>query len=215
MTTHELLDDFGAEHIAIATDAKWTTEGIGRQGPLGIDTATGATVLTPDDIMAGVAPEGPVMLFDDDHFYIGRAIAEKLRRDGCEVTLVTSAGEVSSWAHNTLDQHAIQKLLMDLGVRVITAHNLGAVHADAVNLSGVYADANQLLDFATAVLVTMRRPVADLWLAPPDLIRIDDALSPSTIAGAVYSGHRLARELGETEPGNSPFRRELIHLSSF
>ena len=63
----------------------------------------------------GVEPKGPVVVFDDDHFYMGGAIAEKLRRDGCEVTLVTPAAEVSSWTHNTLDQHAVQKQLMGLG----------------------------------------------------------------------------------------------------
>jgi len=59
----------------------------------------------------------------------------------------------------------------------------------------------------------MRQPVDDLWQACPDLIRIGDALGPSTIAAAVHSGHLFARELGEPNPGNVPFRRELINLS--
>ena len=41
------------------------------------------------------------------------------------------------------------------------------------------------------------------------LSRIGDCLAPSTIAAAVYDGHRYARELDEaSEPDGVPFRRE-------
>ena len=213
LMTPETLNDFGADHIAIATGAKWKKDGIGRQNPLGIEIAAGVKVLSPDDIMAGIEPKGPVVVFDDDHFYMGGAIAEKLRRDGCEVTLVTPAAKVSSWTHNTLDQHAVQKQLMELGVRVVTSHNLSAIRSNAVDLSCVYTDTSKALDCAATVLVTMRQPVDELWQACPDLIRIGDALGPSTIAAAVHSGHLFARELGELNPGDVPFRRELINLS--
>ena len=213
--TEEALEDFGADHIAIATGSKWKKDGIGRQNPLGIDISVGAEILTPDEIMAGTAPKGPVVLFDDDHFYMGGAIAERLRRDGWEVTFVTPAGEVSSWTQNTLDQHSVQKQLMELGVHVVTAHNLSAIRASEVELSCIYTETTKTLECATTVLVTMRQPIDDLWQAYPDLLRIGDALGPSTIAAAVYSGHLFARGLGEQEPGNVPFRRELIKLSTY
>lgn len=213
LMTPETLNDFGADHIALATGAKWKKDGIGRHNPLGIDITVGAKVFSPDDIMAGIELKGPVVVFDDDHFYMGGAISEKLRRDGCEVTLVTPAAEVSSWTHNTLDQHAVQKQLMELGVRVVTTHNLTVIRSNAVDLSCVYTGTSKTLDCSATVLVTMRQPVDDLWQAYPDLIRIGDVLSPSTIAAAVYSGHLFARELGESNVGNVPFRRELINLS--
>ena len=213
LMTPETLNDFGADHIALATGAKWKKDGIGRHNPLGIDITVGAKVFSPDDIMAGIELKGPVVVFDDDHFYMGGAISEKLRRDGCEVTLVTPAAEVSSWTHNTLDQHAVQKQLMELGVRIVTTHNLNVIRSNAVDLSCVYTGTSKTLDCSATVLVTMRQPVDDLWQAYPDLIRIGDVLSPSTIAAAVYSGHLFARELGESNVGNVPFRRELINLS--
>ena len=213
--TEEALEDFGADHIAIATGSKWKKDGIGRQNPLGIDISVGAEILTPDEIMAGTTPKGPVVLFDDDHFYMGGAIAERLRRDGWEVTFVTPAGEVSSWTQNTLDQHSVQKQLMELGVDVVTAHNLSAIRASEVELSCIYTETTKTLECATTVLVTMRQPIDDLWQAYPDLLRIGDALGPSPIAAAVYSGHPFARGLGEQEPGNVPFRRELIKLSTY
>ena len=213
LMTPETLNDFGADHIALATGAKWKKDGIGRHNPLGIDITVGAKVFSPDDIMAGIELKGPVVVFDDDHFYMGGAISEKLRRDGCEVTLVTPAAEVSSWTHNTLDQHAVQKQLMELGVRIVTTHNLTVIRSNAVDLSCVYTGTSKTLDCSATVLVTMRQPVDDLWQAYPDLIRIGDVLSPSTIAAAVYSGHLFARELGDSNVGNVPFRRELINLS--
>ena len=213
LMTPETLNDFGADHIALATGAKWKKDGIGRHNPLGIDITVGAKVFSPDDIMAGIELKGPVVVFDDDHFYMGGAISEKLRRDGCEVTLVTPAAEGSSWTHNTLDQHAVQKQLMELGVRIVTTHNLTVIRSNAVDLSCVYTGTSKTLDCSATVLVTMRQPVDDLWQAYPDLIRIGDVLSPSTIAAAVYSGHLFARELGESNVGNVPFRRELINLS--
>ncbi len=211
--TPETIAEFGADHIAIATGARWTADGIGRQNPLGIEIADGATVLTPDDIMGGTVPDGPVVLFDDDHFYMGGAIAEKLRRVGCDVTLVTPDAEVSSWTHNTLDQHAIQKQLLELGVRIVTSHNVARIGPRAVDVTCVFTETTQALDCAAAVLVTMRKPVDDLWQSESNLTRIGDCLGPSTIAAAVYGGHRYARELGEPPQGNVPFRRELIDLA--
>jgi dimethylamine/trimethylamine dehydrogenase len=72
-------------------------------------------------------------------------------------------------------------------------------------------------------MVTMRRPEDALWRAvvqaaetgpaPKSLLRIGDCLGPGTIAAAVYSGHRYARELGEPEADGVPFRRELPALA--
>jgi len=35
----------------------------------------------------------PVVVFDDDHYYLGAVLAEKLRLEGLDITLVTPAGE--------------------------------------------------------------------------------------------------------------------------
>ena len=46
------------------------------------------------------------------------------------------------------------------------------------------------------------------------IIRIGDCLAPGTIAQAVWSGHRFARELGETDGDEVPYRRENVELSA-
>jgi dimethylamine/trimethylamine dehydrogenase len=59
------------------------------------------------------------------------------------------------------------------------------------------------------VLVTSRKPDDSLFhlLPPGSAIRVGDCLVPSSIADAVYSGHRCAREYGEDPQQLAP-RRE-------
>lgn len=60
-------------------------------------------LLTPDDLMAGKRPRGRrVVLYDDDHYYMGGVLAELLANDGAEVHIVTPAADVSNWTHNTM-----------------------------------------------------------------------------------------------------------------
>ena len=75
---------------------------MGRSHELPIEGWESAHVLTPDDILGGVTPKGPVLVFDDDHYYIGGIVAEALRRAGCEVRLITPAGYVSAWTRTIL-----------------------------------------------------------------------------------------------------------------
>ncbi len=214
LSAQEVME-FGADHVVLATGAKWTADGVGRANPTGIDIAEDAVVLTPDDIMDGAAPDGPVLVFDDDHYYMGSVLAEKLRGTGAEVIYVTPAPEVASWTHNTLEQHVIQARLIELGVRIVTSRNVTALRKGAADLECIYSGAAETLDCAASVLVTMRVPVDDLYAALEDkglksLTRIGDCLAPATIAAAVHSGHRYARQAGTTPGDGVPFRRQFI-----
>jgi len=216
--TPEMVDELDPDHVILATGSKWVATGVGRENPTGIKIADAARVLTPDDIMGGAAPEGPVIVFDDDHFYLGGLVAEKLHEDGHQVALVTPAAEVSAWTHNTLEQHVIQARLIRMGVEVIVTHNLSAVHAGQVTLACGYTGREITRDCDAVVLVTMRTPEDALYHAlkgtRPGVIRIGDGLAPSTIAAAVHAGHKAARDLGEEiNPDTVPFRRELLELS--
>ena len=66
------------QHVAIATGASWRGR---RRRSLGIRLrsryADDAGVLTPDDLMEGRRPaRRRVVLFDDDHYYLGGVLAE-------------------------------------------------------------------------------------------------------------------------------------------
>lgn len=220
LTADEVLE-FGADHVVLATGSKWARHGIGRHNHDPIKTAEGAVVLTPDEIAAGKIPQGPVVVFDDDHYYMGGVMAEKLRREGLDVTYVTPAADVSHWTHNTLEQAKIQTRLIELGVKIVPLNNLASIESDHVELSCVFTDTKQTLPCKSVVMVTMREAEDALYHAlttnpengPKTVTRIGDCLAPGTIAAAVYSGHRYARELGEPVPEGVPFRREHIALS--
>ena len=210
--------EFGADQVILATGATWSLDGVGRQNPMGIPRQEGAPLLSVEDVMKGKRPHGPVLVFDDDHYYMGGAIAEKLLKAGCEVHFVTPASEVSSWTNHTLEQRFIQSNLMQAGAQLHLSHTIQELRKDAAVLACVYTGRETHLKGATSVLVTMRRPNDALYqsLAAdgfPNLTRIGDALGPSTIAAAIYSGHRAARELGEPDVQGVPFDRELSELS--
>ncbi len=84
--------DFDFQHIAVATGATWRRDGVARWHTLPIPIETAADVLTPDDVMAGRRPSGArVVVYDDDHYYMGGVIAELLQIGGFEVEIATPA----------------------------------------------------------------------------------------------------------------------------
>jgi dimethylamine/trimethylamine dehydrogenase len=217
-------DQFGYSHVLLATGSTWRRDGMGRRHREPIPGLEKIPVFTPDDIMDGVSVKGRVVIFDDDHYYMGGILAEKLRREGHEVLLVTPAPDISTWTHNTLEQHIIQKKLLELGVELAPQTDLVAVHAGMVELSCVFTDRRTEKACDSLLLVTERIPNEELFEAlEADQERltsagiktlrcIGDCLAPGTIAAAVYSGHLAAREL-ESEPQEEvPFLRERIQL---
>ncbi len=208
--------EFEADHVVLATGCHWRRNGMGRANTKPVPGCDGANVFTPDDLINGEQVSGPVIVFDDDHYYIGGVIAELLRGQGHEVTLVTPASEVSTWTQYTLEQARIQTRLLEQGIEIVTCQNLGAIHADHVELKCVFTGKLTQHPAASVVLATMRLPNDELYQALLDkgsVTRIGDALAPATIAHAVYAGHRFARELDEPKREGVPFKRELAALS--
>ena len=202
--------EFGADCVALATGARWRTDGLGRWFETPIEISDPARVLTPDDIMAGTRPEGPVVIFDDDHYYMGGVIAEQLRGSGLDVTLVTPDGVVSSWTRSTDEQHRIQARLLELGVRIETSTVLESVRDDSVVLACAYTGKQREIAAGCAVMVTSRVSSDALYHTLSEQIeiaRVGDCSAPGTIAAAVFAGHRYARDL-DGEPADVPFRRE-------
>ncbi len=217
--------DYGIEHVAIATGARWRRDGYGRHHQFPISGTDAGNLLTPDDIMAGVRPSGDVLIYDDDHYYMGSVVAEQLVADGYRVTLATPHAVVASWTEFTLEQHRIQARLLELGVGIITCHLLRAITDSHVELACIYSGRTQQVEASALVMVVSRLPEDEIYqqlAADSDrlrdagiktLKRIGDCHGPATIAAAVYEGHRFARELGE-EVSDIPFARELSELAT-
>ncbi len=212
--------DFGISRVVVATGSIWRRDGIGPSNHAPVPGHDRTGVLTPDDLHAGKRPQGAVLVFDDDHFYLGGVIAELLRAEGCDVTLVTPNPMVSAFTANTLEQPRIQAHLIESGIRIETALNLAAIHGDHVLTACAYTG-RQADPIACdhVVFVTSRLPEEGLWLALDgdrdslreagiaSLDRIGDCVAPSTIAAAVHAGHTLARGF---DGGEAPFRREHV-----
>ena len=224
MTAQDILDT-GANRIVIATGSRWRRDGVARyhRAPIGeLDTAA---VFTPDDVMEGAEIAGPVLLYDDDHYYMGGVVAEKLRLRGLEVTLATPAPLVSAWTVNTLEQTRIQRRLLETGVRVCANEALVAFRDGEATLACAFTGNLRQVPARSVVMVTSRAQTdglyqellarADDWpMAGVKTVEcIGDAVAPGTIAAAVFSGHRYARELDRAPWGDEvPFLRENAEL---
>jgi dimethylamine/trimethylamine dehydrogenase len=197
-----------ANHVVIATGARWQADGRGlhSQTPL-TELGPPPQLFTPDDIMAGRLPDGPTVIYDDDHYYMGNVIAELLRSKNIPVTLVTPEAMVSTWCGKTSEQAQVYRRLAELDVEIITLHSLASFDGREAQVKGTFTGGIKRINAEALVIVTMRSPDDALFQAleqkieagietgPDSLKRIGDCEAPSIIAGAVYSGHRYAREL--------------------
>jgi dimethylamine/trimethylamine dehydrogenase len=216
--------EFGFPRVVLATGARWRKDGVGRQHNWPIAGSDQDHVVAPEAVIAGTQIAGPIVIYDDDHFYLGGVLAEKLRAEGHEVAIVTPAPQVSLWTSNTLEQGHIQRRLVALGVEIVTQRRLEAIGAGEVELSCLVTGRRETRPAAGIVLVTGRLPEETLYqelTAAPEalaeagitsLTRIGDCLAPATIAAAVYAGHRYARELDTPDSQGAPFARELAAL---
>ncbi|MXY09599.1 MAG: hypothetical protein F4Z00_08185 [Acidimicrobiaceae bacterium] len=177
--------------------------------------------------MAGARPEGSrVAVYDDDHYYMGGALAELLRAEGYEVALVTPEAVVSAWTVNTMEQHRIQARLIEAGIELHTSTAVSAVLDTELQIQCAFTGQESRIAADAVLLVTARLPEDSLFQAllaqheewPDQGLRtvraIGDALAPSTIAAAVWEGRRYAEEL-EAPTDNSdtaPYHRELTAL---
>jgi len=218
--SREAIAELGADHVLIATGCTWRRDGSGRHHarPIAIDGA--ADVLTPDDLLAGLRPKGrDVVIYDDDHYYMGGVVAELLRKEDFNVSLVTPSYLVSSFTRASLEQAAIQSRLLNLDVRIEANTAVTAIGAGHVALGCVFTGRTRALPASSVVLVTARNPLDALYhelrAAGLAVSRAGDCVAPGTIAAAVHSGRRFAEDFGEPPRDvlDLPFRREVTGLA--
>ncbi|MEX0279382.1 MAG: FAD-dependent oxidoreductase [Ruegeria sp.] len=212
--------ELGIENVFLATGSTWRADGLGRNTRRHLPLiAPEARVFTPDDIMSGRMPDGPVVVYDDDHIYLAGVIAEQLANAGRKVVFITTDSIVSSFLTHTLEQHRVQARLLELGVELRCNRVLRAVSSDAVSTVCGYSGQQDLTECAAAVLVTERTRNTTLFdqlkgRGLRNLQQIGDAAGPGLIADAVFAGHRAARDFERPaeQSENDWFRREIIDL---
>ncbi len=216
MTADEIVG-YDFSHVAVATGSRWRSDGLGSWHTSPVFTGA----ISADDVMEGRGPtSGRVVVFDDEHFYMGGALAEWLARAGCRVSLVTPEARVSAWTVNTMEQPRIHRRLVEAGVEILTDTVLLGHEGSVATLACAYTGSERQIECDTVVSVTFRMPDDGLVhelraLGFEAVAAVGDAFNPGTIAEAVHHGRLYAEEFdAPTRPsGVTPFRREVIELS--
>ena len=225
MTADEVIA-FGADTITIATGASWRNDGVGSTNfdPITFNTR----ILTPDCIMAdtefselGKELKSPVLIYDDDHFYIASCMAEILANAGFKVHYVTPLPTVATWTDLTLDQDRIIERMTQLN---ITMHPNTKLATDGTYSNVLNGNCIEL-DHSHLIFVGARTPNDALYTQInarkintadsnnkniASVYRAGDCLSPGIIQAAVLSGRSIAEQILNGAPTNS--RREQISL---
>lgn len=181
---------FGADRVAIATGANFSTTGITPDQMWPIPGHELANVLTPEQLLLEGKPAGDhVVVYDATGYVVGTGIAELLADQGKEVDLVTTTPYLgtavqTSYVSNVLAIRVYPKVTYtrDCAVTAITE--------DAVDLTNVYSqEETTIADVDTVVLVTSRPANDQLYL---DLV---DELPGVTVIGDAnvsrYANYRM------------------------
>jgi len=212
MTASEILD-YGADTVVIATGSSWMGDGA---QPYRYDRIVGAaTALTPERVMAGERPpQGRVVVYDTDGYYVGAGMAELLRLEGYDVLLATSLPRVSPTSDASLEGDFLRQHLHDLGVEFATGVVVHEIADGEVRGETEFGDAwSAVCD--GVVLVTQQQsddalhrelvadPVALAASGVRQVLLIGDAAAPRLPSEAVFDGHRVARDI-ELDDSTAP-----------
>ncbi len=206
LTAQDVID-FGCDHAVIATGAQWTREILSTNG-YPFDGIEASAVFTPDDILSGSEPEGPVVIYDFDHYYMGSCLAELLRQRGLEVTIATPANAVSAWTFMNNEMGDIRRRMIELDITTVFEHYLTGFDQGTVRLASIYRESDvKSINCGSLIVVGIRTGNDGLYQElKSDTDRITDAgiisvrsigdcRAPGAIVHAVYSGHECARTI--------------------
>ncbi len=207
--------EFDCDDVVVATGAVWTRELLDVDTGIPTSSPANDNVYTPDDILGGTTPEGPVVVYDFNHYYMGSCIAELMRSRDVQVTYVTPANSVAAWTFMNNELGDIRARMIDLGVDIVLEHFVTGFDGATATLVSAWHDRTEsAIDCRSLVVVGNRRSNDSLYRqlaeSEPDSNRvhpIGDCKVPGIIAHAVYSGHELARTI-DSNPGDVPFLME-------
>lgn len=210
--------EFGCDHTVIAIGSKWSAAVPGSDGhtPLQLPNDN---VFTPDDVLAGAQLQGPIVIYDIDHYYMGSCLAELLRNKDLDVTLVTTANSVSAWTFMNNEMADIRNRMIELNVEVVLESALAEYSDGVVRLRSIYTGGpSRSIDCASLVVVGKKiandalfHEVCNAGLQ--NVHRIGDCNVPGAIVHAVYSGHECARII-DGAAGSDEFAWERPELTT-
>src|SRR5215471_12769913 len=155
--TAATIRESGFVHVVLATGASWRRDGAGRSSFMAIPGSDRPHVFTPDDVLAGRDIPGPVLVYYDDPYYMGGAVAEALRKHGQAVTLVTPGSLVSEWTVGSQEQPYIQARLIESGIDIVVSHRLAEIGDGAARLVCAFTERPRSIAARSVVVVALRR----------------------------------------------------------
>jgi dimethylamine/trimethylamine dehydrogenase len=147
--------------------------------------------------------------------------------DGAEVTYVAPSDSIASYLRFTLEEQRQYQRLAELGVKIVPQSLVLAFDGSKADTLQIWSGTESAIEADSLVLVAMRASECEIYNRLSDdheavqdagikgVFVAGDAHTPSTIAQAVFSGHRLAREIDSDDPSVPlPYIRERIVLAS-
>lgn len=209
----EMAQELGVDHVFVATGADWRRDGTGRSHFEAMEWHPSLSILTPDDIMGGEMPEGRIVIYDDDHGYIGGTLAHHLAH--LNPVFLSSASIVAPFTTYTLEQERLQSELVAQNLDLQLSSKICGSGKHLLDVSSVYGGKQRSIECDTLILVTARKAnnelLSDLSAAGMKTELVGDALVPGLIADATFSGHLAARsfEADRTKISEAFYRREM------
>jgi dimethylamine/trimethylamine dehydrogenase len=196
--------------------------------------------LTPEQVLEGRKAIGKrVVILNADTYFMAPSLAEKLAVAGHEVTLVTGV-HLANYMHFTLEYPNMMRRLHELHIREVHNAFASRIEKGRLEVYDIFGDgskrtyrgpgvlprdanrSHRWVEFDSLVLVTGRHSHAGLFKelkdrraeweknGVKDVYVIGDAEAPRLIADATFSGHRLAREIEESNAQLPlPYKREV------
>ena len=203
------ISDLEVDGILVATGAKWAEDALGRHSDIGFEKTDDSMIFGAEKILSGEEIHGSrIVIYDDDHYYMGSVIALHLSKRGYQVVLVTPAGRACSWGEYTDEQVSSNLALYNAGVEVITNKTIINVQNGSVQARCIYSSKIDLIECDKVIPLTRRIPRVGLYhdlikeyqgkddKSRLQILKIGDVDSPSHIAAAIYSGYKAAIEFG-------------------
>ncbi len=219
------IREYGAEIVVIATGCHWATDGL---NSVTHDTIPGADAslpwqLTPEDVALERKPLGQrVLILENEAYFMGVTLAQKLAGEGHEIWLLTQRGEIGKYMEFTLEAPMMHRELHRLGVHIRPETHVNRFEQGLVSAYNVWDPSHtEEIEVDSVVLCTARVSDDQLYhelKADPAALQsndveavylIGDAAAPRMIVDCIFDGHRLAREIDSSDPSVPlPFIRE-------
>jgi dimethylamine/trimethylamine dehydrogenase len=163
-----------------------------------------------------------VLVLENEAYFMGASVAQKLAGAGHEVHLVTQAADIARYMDYTLEAPMLHRDLHRLGVKIHTATMLEKIEPGVCHAYNVWDPSHtEQIEVDSVVLSTARISNDELYRelkadkakleaeGIEALYIIGDASAPRMIVDSVFDGHRLAREIDSPNPEMPlPFIRE-------